>query len=134
MRFGTAQLVTNGSISQTFFSNGIDLQEAQAWGYSIQATWTSTSSASSSGLGTMKLQTSNDNVTHNLSGPAGTDPAANVVNWNDFSGTLNSTTLQTGTSNFTFNVYPALSHWVRFAFVTASGTGIMNVQYFGKGS
>lgn len=131
MRFGYAQLTTNGSMSSGFTSFGIDLQQEAT--YSIQAIWTSTSSASSAGLGTMKLQVSNDNPAPPLSGPPGTDPAAKVVNWSDFSSTLASTSLTTGTSNFVFTVYPASTRWVRFVYVAASGTGIMNVQFFGKG-
>lgn len=132
MRFGHAQLVTNGSMSTGFFTNGIDLQ--QEWGYSVQVSWTSTSSASQAGLGTIKLQVSDDNVVVNNLATGSVNPAANVVNWCDLSGTLNSTSLQTGTSQMTLNIYPSVNRWMRAAFVAASGTGVMNIQYFGKGS
>lgn len=133
MRFGSANLATNGSMSGSFFSNGIDLQ--QEWIYSIQAIWTSTSSASQAGLGTLKLQISNDNVAPLLSGPPyPANPAANVVNWTDYSGSLSSTSLTTGTSSFMWNVlYPGY-RWVRMGYVAASGTGMMTVNYFGKGN
>lgn len=129
MRYGHAQLVTNGSMSTGFFTNGIDLQ--QEWGFSVQTSWTSTSSASQAGLGTIKLQVSDDNV---VVGPTGTNQSQNVVNWCDLSGTLNSTSLQTGTSQLAFNIYPSVNRWVRAAYVAASGTGIMNIQFFGKGN
>src|SRR4051812_11257097 len=119
MRYGSSQVTTNGSMSGTFFSNGIDLQ--QEWGYSFQFIWTSTSSASQAGLGTMKVQVSNDNVQYPPSGPAGTDPAANVRNWCDITSTLTSTSLTTGTSQLVMNIYPSLNRWARAAFVAASG-------------
>lgn len=132
MRFGSAPILTNGSMSTGATSFGIDLQ--QEWAFSIQAVWTSTSSASQSGLGTLRLQASNDNAVVPMSGPPGTDPAINVVNWVDVSGTFSSTSLSTGTSNFMYNVSFPGYRWVRLVYTAASGTGIMSASYFGKGS
>ena len=109
-------------MSSNIFSTGLDLQ--QDWIYSIQALW------SGSALGTLKLQISNDNV---VVKPAGAvDPAVNVVNWTDYTGSLSSTSGAAGSSNFMWNVlYPGY-RWVRAAYVNASGSGALTIQYFGK--
>ncbi len=126
MRFGSANLVTNGSMSGNVTSNGIDLQ--QEWIYSIQALW------SGSGIGELKLQVSNDNPSPPLSGPAGTDPAAKVVNWTTYSGSASSTSATSGSSNFMWNVvYPGY-RWVRVVYTATSGSGALTCQYFGKGN
>lgn len=131
MRFGSAPLLVNGSMSQSFTSNGIDLQ--QEWIYSIQAIWNSTSSASVAGAGALNLQISNDNPLPPLSGPPGSDPAAAVRNWTNYSGSFSSVSASSGTSSFMWNVlYPGY-RWVRAVFVTSTGTGVMNINYFGKG-
>lgn len=131
MRFGSAALLTSGSMSGNIFSNGIDLQ--QEWVYSIQANYSGVGPLAVAGTGTMKLQVSIDNVPVNLSGPANGDPASNVRNWTDYSGSLASTSSVAGSSSFLWNVsYPGY-RWIRFAYVAQSGSGIMNVNFFGKG-
>lgn len=126
MRFGTAPLLTNGSMSASLTSHGIDLQ--QDWIYSIQALWSGPS------VGELKLQISNDNPSPQLSGPAGgLDPAAKVVNWTNYSGSASSTSATAGSSNFMWNVlYPGY-RWVRVAYTAVSGSGALSVQFFGKG-
>lgn len=131
MRFGPAILLTNGSMSGNFTSFGKDLQ--QDWIYSIQANYTGVNAASVAGAGTMKLQVSNDNPIPPLSGPPAADPAAAVQNWTDYTGSLSSTSSVTGSSSFLWNVlYPGY-RWVRMAYVAASGSGIMSVNFIGKG-
>lgn len=132
MRFGTAPILTNGSMSVTTYSNGVDLQ--QDWIYSIQANFSGVNAASVCGLGTLKLQVSNDNPSQLAqTGPSGQNPAANVQNWTDYTGSLASTTAVAGSSSFLWNaLYPGY-RWVRMAYVAASGTGIISAQFFGKG-
>lgn len=123
MRYGSAQLLTNSSMSTTVLSNGVDLQ--QEWIYAIQANW------SGSAIGELKLQASNDNV---VVGPTGTNPSVNVVNWATIAGTANSTSVQAGSSSFLWNVqYPGY-RWVRVVFTASSGTGTLGANYFGKGA
>lgn len=132
MRFQSAPLLVNGSMSGNLFSHGIDLQ--QAWIYSIQANYSGNNDGTSvAGAGTMKLQVSDDNPAFQLSGPVSSaDPAAYVTNWTDYSGSLSSTSSVLGSSSFLWNVlYPGY-RWVRFAYVAASGSGNMSVNYNGK--
>lgn len=124
MRWGSAPIFTNSSMSGTKISNGIDLQ--QDWIYAIQANW------SGSSIGTFKLQISCDNVNPKPSGF--TDPATNVVNWSDYTGSFSSATAQAGSSNFTWNVlYPGY-RWVRLVYTGSSGSGIMSANIFSKGN
>lgn len=127
MRFGTGPLLITGSMSGNLVSNGVDLQ--QDWIYSIQANYTGITPASVAGVGTMKLQISNDNPPVQLSGSA----SSNVQNWTDYTGSLASTSSVAGSSSFLWNVlYPGY-RWVRFAYTSTSGSGIMNVNFMGKG-
>lgn len=134
MRFGSAPLVTTGSMSGNIISNGIDLQ--QEWIFSVQANWWGALGAPvNSGAGTLKLQISNDNPVPTLSGPPnGADPAAKVVYWTDYSGSSQSVVAATGTSSFLWNViYPGY-RWVRAVYTATSGSGIMTINYMGKGN
>ena len=125
MRFGTATLLTHGSMSGNLFSNTIDLQ--QDWVYSLQAIY------SGSPLGTLKLQVSTDNVP-SLQQYSGADVQPVVVNWTDYTGSLSSTSVVVGTTSFLWNcLYPGY-RWVRVAYVASSGFGDLTVQFFGKGN
>lgn len=131
MRFGYGTLLTTGSMSGNITSFGIDLQ--QDWNYAIQALYSGVNAASVAGAGTLKLQISTDNPAPPLSGPPGTDPAAGVKNWNDYSGSLSSTSSIAGSSSFLWNVaYPGY-RWVRVAYTAVSGSGVLSVQFTGKG-
>ncbi len=132
MRFSNASMLTNGSMSGTALSNGINV--SQEWAFSIQANYTGDTAPAVAGLGTMKLQISNDNVQINPSGPGSGDPAAKVRNWCDYGGTLSSTSGVAGSSTFMWNISSPGFTWVRFAYVAASGTGVISVQYSGKGA
>ncbi len=135
MRFGSAAILTNGSMSaSTITTQGLDLQ--QEWIYSIQANWAQATGQLGSGAGTLKLQISNDNVPlPQMSGPvAGVDPAANVKNWTDYSGSSYAVVASTGSSSFMWNVlYPGY-RWVRMVYTSSSGSGVMSASYFGKGN
>lgn len=132
MRFGSSVLTANGSMSGNITSFGIDLQ--QEWIYSIQANWYGIAGGTS-GAGSVKLQISNDNPATQLSGPVtGTDPASLVTNWVDYAGTFSSVSASTGTSSFLWNViYPGY-RWVRAVYTQTSGSGVMNINFFGKGN
>lgn len=122
MRFGSSALVTNGSMSGNVISWGIDLQ--QDWICSVQANWSGPS------VGTIKLQGSNDNV---VVGFSGENPATNVINWADISGTLNSVSAVAGSSSFIWNInYPGF-RWIRGVYVQSSGSGEISMNFFGKG-
>lgn len=112
-------------------SVGVDV--AQTWAFAIQANFSGVNGTSVCGLGTLKLQVSNDEVKPLQSGPPqGTDPAQYVQNWVDYSGTLSSTTASIGSSNFLWNIsYPGY-RWTRLVYVAASGTGVLSATYFGK--
>ncbi len=131
MRFGSATLVTTASMSASFTTNGVNLN--QDFIYSIQANYSGINASSVAGAGTMKLQVSSDNVQINPSGPGTGDPAVNVRNWCDYTGSLSSTSSVAGSSSFMWNVlYPGYS-WVRLSYVAASGTGVMTVNFSSKG-
>lgn len=131
MRFGVGVMATNASMSSSFTTFGIDLQ--QDFLYSIQANYTGVNAAAVAGAGTMKLQVSNDNPARPLSGPPGTDPAFGVQNWTDYSGSASSTSSVAGSSSFLWNVlYPGY-RWVRMSYTAVSGSGVMSVNFLGKG-
>lgn len=132
MRFGPSVLLTNGSMSGSFTTFGVDLQ--QDWIYSIQANYSGVDGVSVAGAGTMKLQVSNDNPAPPLSGPPGSDSAAAVKNWTDYTGSAASTSSAIGSSSFLWNVlYPGY-RWVRMAYTAVSGSGVMSVNFIGKGN
>lgn len=130
MQFGSATLMTNGTMSAALTSYGIDTQQKLA--VSLQALWNQ-GSGTVGPLGTLKLQASNDNVVVPESGSPGADPAINVTNWSDVPGTLSSTSSSAGSSSFIWTVSLPGYRWVRVAWVQASGSGALTVNYFGKG-
>lgn len=130
MQFASATLLTNGTMSASLNSFGIDTSQKLA--VSIQALWNQ-GGFTTSALGTLKLQGSNDNATVPESGSPGTDPAVNVVNWTDLPGTLSSTSSLAGSSSFMWTLSLPGFRWIRMAFVTTSGSGNLSAQYFGKG-
>lgn len=126
MRFGQSSIVVNGSMSGNIFSPAIDMQ--QVWVYSMQAFYTGVSAAAVAGAGTMKLQVSNDNPSTQLSGST----SWAIQHWDDYGGSLSSTSIVAGSSSSLWNVNNPGYRWVRFAYIAASGTGILSVNYFGK--
>lgn len=132
MRFASAPMITTGSMSGNISSYGISV--AQDWVFSVQANYTGVTAAAVAGLGTMKLQISNDSVVVNPSGPSTGDPAVNVRNWCDYTGTLASTSGVAGSSTFFWNITNPGFAWVRLVYVKDSGTGILSANFFGKGT
>ncbi len=128
MRYGSAQILSNGSMSGNIKSFGVDVQ--QEWVFSIQALWSGITGAQSGGVGTLGLEISNDNVNVGLQG---TDPAVNVKNWTTFSSTLSSTSASAGSSSFLWNISDPGFRWVRLSYTASSATGILSANYFGKG-
>lgn len=81
---------------------------------SIQSVWIGTPT------GTVQVQVSDDIV------PLGTgsDPAANVVNWSNYTG--QSAALAGSPSSTLFQLFNAGYAWVRLNYTATSGTGSMN--------
>lgn len=129
MRCSFDPILTNGSMSVSITSNGVNV--SQHWGFSIQAIYSGIG-AGGNGLGTLSLQVSNDNVqTPKLSGPASGDPAANVQNWTNY--TNNSTSYVVGSSSYLFHVPEAAFNWARLVYTAVSGSGVLSANFFGKG-
>ena len=129
MRFGSSPMATTASMSSSFNSYGIEL--SQAWAYSVQFNWWPAVSGGSTGVGTIKLQVSNDNVKPPMDGVG--DPAGNVRFWADYTDTAMSTTATAGTSSFMINVNTPGYRWMRAIYQASSGSGAMSINYFGHG-
>jgi len=125
MRFDRVQIISNASMSSNVISIGIDCNQIAL--ASIQAEWTGATAT-----GTLKLQISNDlvAVASSNTNPAGPDPAANVINWSDYTG---STTTVSGPGNFTWNMVYVGYRWLRLVYTAGSGTGTLNATFSGKG-
>lgn len=126
MRFGQSSIVVNGSMSGNIFSPAIDMQ--QVWVYSMQAFYSGVNASSVAGAGTMKLQVSNDIPSTQLSGST----SWTIQHWDDYTGSLASTSSVAGSSSSMWNVNQPGYRWVRFAYIAASGSGVLSVNYFGK--
>lgn len=115
--------MTDGNMASSLSSIGIDLNQTVM--YSIQAVF------SGSPVGTLKLQISNDivPVAPVAGNPVGSNPAANVVNWTDYTG---SSTAVSAAGNFVWNVFDVGYRWVRVVYTRSSGTGTLNITYSGK--
>lgn len=123
MRFGTSNLGAS-SMSASFTTWGVDTQ--QVWAYAIQAVW------GGPAVGTFTLQVSNDNV--NVGAPS-TNPAGNVVNWSDYTGSAYLTTAAAGSSSYMWNVNTPGYRWVRLNYTASSGGGSLSAaNYFEKGA
>lgn len=124
MRFAPVQIIANASMTSTVNSEGIDLNQTVL--YSIQASWTGTP------VGTLKLQISDDivPVAASSTNPVGTNPAGNVINWSDYTG---SPSLVNGPGNFVWNVSDVGYRWVRLVYTPSSSTGTLNATFSGKG-
>lgn len=120
MKFAPVLLLSAGSMASTIHSNGQELSDMIVG--AIQAEW------SGSPIGIISLQVSNDNVP--ISPTIGGDPAANVVNWSDYT---NSATAVSGAGNFMWNMTLMGFKWARVIYTRTSGTGSLTVEFMGKG-
>lgn len=120
MRFDQTQIITSGDMSGSLTSIGIDIN--QMFGYTVQAVWTG-----SSPTGTFKLQISNDMVNDYM---GSSNPAANVTNWTDYSG---SSQAITASGDFAWIVSDSNYKWVRLVYTRTSGTGTLNAILTAKG-
>lgn len=119
MKFDQKQMMNAGDMSSaTLTTIGLDIQ--QLYSYAIGATFSGTPS------GTFILQVSTDAVLM----ASGSDPAANVVNWYDY--TDSSETIS-ASGNFMWNVTPAGYRWVRLKYTKSGGGGSLSVYFDGKG-
>ena len=121
LHFNYLNLLTNGSMGSSINSFGMDLN--QMYLTTVQAVWTGGSAA-----GTIQLQLSCDNVKPvNI---VGVDPAANVVNWDVYTG---SAVTVSGAGSQAWIVGQVGFRWLRVQYVFSSGTGSLLVQANTKG-
>lgn len=123
MKFVPINLLVNGNMSGDLSSIGIDMNQVPM--ASIQAVYTG------SPVGLLKVQISNDivQVAASPTNPVGSDPAANVVNWTDYTG---SNEPVNGADNFVWNLLMVPYRWVRIKYIRTSGTGLLNITFSGK--
>lgn len=119
--FTPAAMMTNVSMAASSNSIGVDVNQLNLM--SIQAYWPSTGTP----VGTLKVQVSNDRVSVSTT----SDPAANVVNWTDYTG---STTTVNGAGDVLYNMTFAGYRWARLVYTRTSGTGTLNASFSGKGN
>lgn len=119
MKFVPVQLLGATSMGASVNSRGKEMSDV--WVASIQAFWTGGSAD-----GTLKLQTSDDNV------PVGTgaNQSAQVVNWTDYTG---SSTVVAGAGDFTWRLEAIGDKWIRVVYTRTSGTGTLTINFMGKG-
>lgn len=126
MKLDAVPIVVNGDMSQATI-NSIGLDIGQVYVSAIQAVFTG------SPVGTLKLQVSCDNVApvQWSSGSAiVSNPAANVVNWTDYTG---SSQTISAAGNFAWLINPVGFRWIRLVYTKTSGSGNLNVTFNGKG-
>lgn len=105
----------------TCLSQGIDLTNYFIG--AIQAVWTG------SPVGNILLQVSCDPVFEKQS-YQGTDQAANVVNWSDYTLSIQPVS---GAGDFAWNLNFLGFKWVRLKYIPTSGSGSLSVAFNGKG-
>lgn len=114
-----ALILTNGDMSTTITTPGVDLQGAN--NYSIQAVFTGTPA------GVMSLNISNDLV------PVGPDgnPAMNVVNWSYYTG---SSVLISSPGNWQWKIDAGGERWAQVVWTPSGGsTGTLtSITFSGK--
>lgn len=119
MKWVPCQLASAVSMGASVNSSGKELSDSVF--YTIQAFWTGGSAD-----GTLKLQTSNDNVAIGT----GTNQSAQVVNWNDWTG---SSATVSGAGGFTWRLTATGDKWVRVVYTRNGGSGNLTVNFMGKG-
>lgn len=105
-------IATALSLAGNAHSIGVDVRSYS--NLSIQAIWTGTPT------GTIQVQVSDDIVPASQSG----DPAANVVNWSNYTG--QSSALAGAAGSTLFQLFNAGYSWVRLNYTFTSGTGSLN--------
>lgn len=134
MRMNARTIGSGLSMAASVNTQGVDLQ--YYFGLSIQAVW------SGNPVGTLKLQVSNDTTVADTAGinmgggyTVPTDPADWVVNWSDYTGSIASTSSYSSASggSLLWNASQVGYRWVRAAYVVASGSGTLTVNFLGKG-
>ena len=119
IRFTPVKILTACDMSTASCTSiGTDINQLQS--YAIQASF------SGSPVGTLKLQISTDQV---QVGTGTNDPAVNVVNWSDYTGSSYSLS---ASGNYMWNVFPAGYRWVRMVYTKTSGTGSLSATFDGK--
>lgn len=122
MRFFPYKILTGADLAQSFVaSKGVNI--ALGSNIAIQAVWTGVP------VGDFKIQISNDIVEENTIPTQ--DPASNVVNWSDYTGSLQAAGGAPG--NWTWLDKNAGYHWIRLVYTRTSGTGSVSATFNGKG-
>lgn len=120
MRFTEKVILSAGDMSLASV-NSIGIQKQQGEDFTIQAYWTGAP------VGNFKLQISCDNVIPGT----GADPAANVINWTDYTGSTQAAGGAAG--NFAWIVSSGAYQWIRLFYTKTSGTGSVTAMYNGMG-
>lgn len=121
MRYTPTVILSSGSAAGTVVSSGVCLSNVYV--YSMHLLF------GGGGTGSVIIYGSNDPVPLASSG---TNPAANVVNWNPVAaGTVAVT--GTGATSALVNFDGVGYFWVRAVYVASGGTTSMAINYFGKG-
>ena len=123
MRFFPFVIADAEDMSQpVIYSKGTNLSVGT--NISIQANWTGIPT------GTFKIQISNDIVDENTA--RNQDPASNVVNWSDYTG---SDTQVVGVAgNWLWMDKNVGYRWIRLVYTRISGSGFMTAIFNGKGN
>lgn len=119
-RYMTVPVLSACAMATNCISTGVDLNQL-ALG-SMQAVFTG------SPVGSLKLQISSDNVApcdYHVSA----DPACNVVNWVDYTG---STQAVSSSGNFMWNLTFVGYRWLRVVYTATSGSGSLSATATGK--
>lgn len=119
LRFVGAPIITAGSMGASLNSIGVNLDQLELT--AIQAVWTG------SPVGVLKIQVSSQQVPV----APGADPAANVSNWTDYTGSPYAISAAGDTM---YNMSLVGYRWVRLVYTRTSGTGTMNATFSGKGT
>ena len=123
---GNKTLISAGAMVGSLTSKGIHMNVSNNVSIingAVQAVF------SGSPAGTIKLQISCDNVAENLT--VGQDPASNVVNWADYSG---SPQVISGAGIFIWNFFNPGYRWLRVVWTPTSGTGSLTAIIVVKGN
>lgn len=126
MRQAAISIISDGDMSNSLESIGLDINQIFSW--SIQAIWTGMPT------GTLKVQISNDMVAvaASNSSPNGPNPAANVVNWSDYSNSSLDITSESGDWTWVAQLPPY--RWIRLVYESTSGSGSLSATAFLKGA
>jgi hypothetical protein len=121
MKFFPYIIVDAASMGANVTSIGVNTNIGK--NITIQAVW------SGAPVGDFKVQISNDIVEENTL--RGADPASNVINWSDYTGSIQAAGGSSG--NWMWLDKNIGYHWIRLVYTRTSGTGTLTATFNGKG-